>query len=65
MNALAVVAAALALGVSMGVSKQALKTHRGARRMMRRHAACGAILLEDSYNANFWSFNAALKTLAS
>jgi UDP-N-acetylmuramoyl-tripeptide--D-alanyl-D-alanine ligase len=65
-NALAVVAATMSIGVSMGHIKKALETvPEVPGRMVRREAINEAIILDDTYNANPWSFEVALQTLAS
>lgn len=66
LNASAAVAAGLAAGVRLDVAATALATASLSKwRMERRELACGATLLNDSYNANPESTRAALDALAA
>jgi UDP-N-acetylmuramoyl-tripeptide--D-alanyl-D-alanine ligase len=66
MNALAASAVALALGVPLTTIKAGLEAATSvAGRLMRHAHASGAVLIDDSYNANPGSFAAAIATLAS
>jgi UDP-N-acetylmuramoyl-tripeptide--D-alanyl-D-alanine ligase len=65
MNALAAAAAASALGVPLTTIKAGLETAPNvAGRLLRREHASGAVVVDDSYNANPGSFAAAIATLA-
>lgn len=65
-NASAVAAAALAAGVPLDVTAEALAAVRLSRwRMELRHLADGVILIDDSYNANPDSTRAGLDALAA
>ncbi|MFI4968769.1 MAG: UDP-N-acetylmuramoyl-tripeptide--D-alanyl-D-alanine ligase [Lysobacterales bacterium] len=66
MNALAASAVAFALGVPSATIKAGLESAPGvAGRLLRQAHASGAIVIDDSYNANPGSFAAAIATLAS
>jgi UDP-N-acetylmuramoyl-tripeptide--D-alanyl-D-alanine ligase len=66
MNALAASALALALGVPLATIKSGLETAPVVDgRLARRAHASGAIVIDDSYNANPGSFGAAIATLAA
>jgi UDP-N-acetylmuramoyl-tripeptide--D-alanyl-D-alanine ligase len=66
LNASAAVAAGLAAGVPLDLAGAALATAPLSKwRMERRDLACGATLLNDSYNANPDSTRAALAALAA
>ena len=65
MNALAATAIATALGVPLAMIKAGLEAAPAvAGRLLRREHASGAIVIDDSYNANPGSFAAAIATLA-
>jgi UDP-N-acetylmuramoyl-tripeptide--D-alanyl-D-alanine ligase len=66
MNALAAASIAVALDVPLATIKAGLEGAPAvAGRLMRRPHASGAVLIDDSYNANPGSFAAAIATLAS
>ena len=66
MNALAAGAIAVALGVPLAMIKAGLETApHVAGRLLRRAHASGAVVIDDSYNANPGSFAAAIATLAA
>ncbi len=66
MNALAATALALALGVPLTTIKLGLEQAPNVSgRLARRVHASGAVVIDDSYNANPGSFAAAIATLAS
>ena len=65
-NALAASSIALALDVPLAAIADALSTAQPVKgRLVRHRLANGAILIDDSYNANPGSLNAAIDTLAS
>ncbi|MEO7323822.1 MAG: UDP-N-acetylmuramoyl-tripeptide--D-alanyl-D-alanine ligase [Dokdonella sp.] len=66
MNALAASAVALALGVPLTTIRAGLEAAPSVDgRLMRHTHASGAVLIDDSYNANPGSFAAAIATLAN
>jgi UDP-N-acetylmuramoyl-tripeptide--D-alanyl-D-alanine ligase len=66
MNALSASAVALALGVPLATIKSGLENAPAVAGRLARHAhASGAIVIDDSYNANPGSFAAAIATLAA
>ncbi len=66
MNALAASSVALALGAPLSAIAAGLAATRPtAGRQSRHRLACGALLIDDSYNANPGSFAAAIATLAA
>lgn len=66
MNALAAASAALALGVPLATIKAGLEAAPNvAGRLLRRDHASGAVVVDDSYNANPGSFAAAIAILAA
>ncbi len=65
-NALAATAAAIALHVPLNAIAEGLEKFGGvAGRLQRKAALRGAVLLDDTYNANPASLHAALEVLAS
>lgn len=66
MNALAASAIAIALGVPQATIKAGLEAAPNvAGRLLRRTHSSGAVVIDDSYNANPGSFAAAIATLAA
>ena len=66
MNALAAAAIATALDVPLATIRAGLESAPAvAGRLVRRKHASGAMLIDDSYNANPGSFAAAIATLAA
>jgi len=65
-NALAAAAAALAAGVSLAAVQAGLNAFRGLKgRLQQRLAMHGAVLLDDTYNANPDSVRAGIDVLAA
>ncbi|MCK9538780.1 UDP-N-acetylmuramoyl-tripeptide--D-alanyl-D-alanine ligase [Dokdonella sp.] len=66
MNALAASGLALALGVPLAAIHAGLEAAPVVSGRLSRHVlACGAVVIDDSYNANPGSFAAAIATLAA
>lgn len=63
-NALAAAALALAAGAPFGAVAAGLQSARPVAGRLVRHAIDGAVLFDDSYNANPGSLNAAVDTLS-
>ncbi|MDR0576290.1 MAG: UDP-N-acetylmuramoyl-tripeptide--D-alanyl-D-alanine ligase [Candidatus Accumulibacter sp.] len=65
-NALGAAAAALAAGVPLAAARQGLAAFRGiAGRLQRRAGLRGALVLDDTYNANLDSVRAGIDVLAA
>jgi len=65
-NALAAAAAALAAGLPLAAVREGLLAFRGVKgRLQRRAAPNGAVLLDDTYNANPDSVRAGIDVLAA
>lgn len=65
-NALAATAAALAMGVPLPVIAQGLSSFEGVKgRLQRKPGFKGALILDDTYNANPASMKAAIDVLAA
>jgi UDP-N-acetylmuramoyl-tripeptide--D-alanyl-D-alanine ligase len=64
-NALAATAAALALGIGLDDIKQGLESFNGVKgRLQRKPGRGGAIVIDDTYNANPASMRAAISVLS-
>jgi UDP-N-acetylmuramoyl-tripeptide--D-alanyl-D-alanine ligase len=64
-NALAATACALAIGISPDAVKQGLESFAPVNgRLQRKTAQCGALVIDDTYNANPDSVRAAIDVLA-
>ncbi len=65
MNALAAAAASLCAGANLDNVQQGLQNMRAVnKRLVKKVAACGAQIIDDTYNANPLSMEAALVVLA-
>lgn len=65
-NALAAIAASLAAGASLESAARALQAFRAVKgRMQRTSSLAGAVLIDDTYNANPESVHAAIEVLAA
>ncbi len=65
-NALAASAAAIAMGVSLQHVADGLRGFAGVKgRLQRKAGCCGAVLVDDTYNANPASMRAAISVLAA
>lgn len=66
LNALAATAATLAIGITLDAVKQGLESIQPAQgRLQLHHLANGVKIIDDTYNANPFSLQAAVNTLAS